>query len=291
MIENLPIVVLEESEQGDGLDSDMKITPLELDISGEPVYFRIGAADGQAKLADIVPAARLLSTKIVQAVQRNLSRGGIAVPCREGCAVCCDYLVFVSVPETFRLMAEATMMPLERCGDMAQSCSQAAQPVHEYLSEHIVGNESPRWDIVTAQQVKEFSDWYVTEKLPCPFLHGGLCTIYEQRPIICREHLVTGSASPCRIDGMDDKRKVRMPVRISNALKALSSELEGTIEESVVLPCVFEWYRNNTERGERTWPAAMMVERFVDIVKRIECRQQELNTIQAIVPQMVQSSF
>ena len=97
MVENLPITVLGESESVNNLGNGVEIISLDLNIYGEPLQFRIGVEDTQARLADIVPMARSLSTRIIQAVQKNLEGNGLAVPCDRGCVVCCHYLTLVSV--------------------------------------------------------------------------------------------------------------------------------------------------------------------------------------------------
>jgi Fe-S-cluster containining protein len=110
------------------------------------------------------------------------------------------------------------------------------------------------------------SDWYSSLKLACPFLQHDNCTIYKQRPMACREHYIIGSAGMC--DSEDCNVEVLdMPIRVSDALGQLASELEGTTIEAVILPLVFLWCDENNKRAERTWPFEMMVTRFVEIIK------------------------
>jgi len=103
-------------------------------------------------------------------------------------------------------------------------------------------------------------------KLACPFLDNGVCTIYEQRPLACREYFVNGSVEACR-GQRGVAEVVEMPVQLPNALAQLASELEDTSVEAVILPLALVWCEDNPARVERTWPAAMMVKRFVEIVK------------------------
>ncbi len=75
MAENLSIRVLGESESPeDSWGNSAAIIGLELDILGEVVDIRISAAQRQATLADIVPLARILSTKLVSAVLDRLRK-------------------------------------------------------------------------------------------------------------------------------------------------------------------------------------------------------------------------
>jgi Fe-S-cluster containining protein len=118
-----------------------------------------------------------------------------------------------------------------------------------------------------ATQVSGLSKWYAGLKLACPFLSGGLCTIYEQRPTACREHIVTGSPLLCEAEWTDESHMVKMPVSALEALGQLASELENTSAEAVMLPLALPWAQENLKHHEQTWPAEMMVESFVEIIK------------------------
>ena len=110
------------------------------------------------------------------------------------------------------------------------------------------------------------SNWYTSLKLRCPFLYDHACSIYGQRPLACREHFVKGSVRACR--GQRGVAEVlEMPVQLPNVLGQLASELEGTGVEAVILPLALVWCQENPERAERSWPAEMMVKRFVEIVE------------------------
>jgi len=98
-----------------------------------------------------------------------------------------------------------------------------------------------------------------------------VCSIYEQRPLACREHYVKHSAEACRSVYVIPK-VLEMPVQVPNALGQLASELEGTSIEAVILPLVLVWYEENSDRAEQTWPCSMMVKRFVEIIKVMASR-------------------
>ena len=245
--------------------SDTSIIDFELNILGKQLNFHIGAAKKQARLADIVPLARTICAKITDTIVESTFRKGVSISCRKDCSACCSYLVPLSVPEAFSMREEVLDMPADQSKAVLRLCLDASRKILDDMPEsfdvHLTTN-SPN-------QVRQLSSWYAGLKLPCPFLSGGLCTIYEQRPTACREHIVTGSALPCEIEWMVQSQMVTMPVSVLEALGQLASELEGTAVEAVMLPLALPWTQDNPQRHQRTWPAIMMVERFVDIIKRI----------------------
>ncbi len=268
MIENRPMMILEEpgeinNNYGDGL----KTISFELDIIGQPTYFSICVAQKQARLSDIIPLARTLSTKLAIMVLDRLRGNGEFVPCCKGCSACCNYLIPLSVPEAFRLREEILALPTEQRRTVFQSCLDTAK---------IILNEKPKQFEITESaetscqiQINELGKWYASLKLACPFLSNNLCTSYEHRPVACREYIVTGSALLCEDEWSDESQAVQMPISVLDCLGQLTAELEQSDIEAVMLPLALPWVHENLERGERTWPAVTMVECFVEILQAL----------------------
>ncbi len=53
-------------------------------------------------------------------------------------------------------------------------------------------------------------------------------------------------------------------------------ELEESQHEVVVLPSVFEWVQANQARGQRTWPAPLVVKKLIEIMQRLWKSQSSL---------------
>ena len=257
---------------GDTYNCAGEVIGLELDVLGKEVDFRIDVGQGQARLADIVPLARTICTKITDVVVESIRSDGGRIPCRKGCATCCAlYLVPLSVPEALRLNEEISAAPPHQRESMLKACLLAAR--------RILSQNPPESFIPQATEASKLgpvdlnlvSSWYTSLKLSCPFLYNRVCTIYEQRPLACREHFVKGSAGACRGE-RGTAEVVEIPVQIPNVLAQLAGELEGVSAEAVILPLTQVWCEQNAERAERTWPAAMMVRRFVEILKTMAPR-------------------
>jgi Fe-S-cluster containining protein len=243
-----------------------EIIGLELDILGEPVNLRISAGAESATLAEIVPLARAVCTRITDAVIKKIRQKEDAIPCRAGCSACCHYLVPLSVPEAFKITEEALAAPASRRMLMERLWLLAARRVLRQQPPPILTDPTPKQSAEDKAAQNAVSDWYRNLKLTCPFLSGGMCSIYEMRPLACREYFVKGSEKACA-GGCGTAEKIQMPVRTAEVLTELASELEGTDPEAVMLPLVLIWHADNLNRSNRTWPAIEMVERFVEIVK------------------------
>ena len=256
----------DDSGARDIYNSGKKVIGLELDVLGENLNFHIGVGTGRAKLADIVPLARILCDKITEVVVRKACDEGNRIPCGKGCSACCKRcLVPLSVPEALRFKEEIDAVPAYRRESAWGACLRTAQlilsqkPPKPFMQQTGVSPARP-------VDLNLVSNWYTNLKLCCPFLYNHACTIYDQRPLACREHFIKGSARAC--GGRRGVAEVLdMPVQLPNVLGQLASELEGTGVEAVILPLVPVWCQENPERAERSWPAEMMVKRFVEIVE------------------------
>jgi Fe-S-cluster containining protein len=109
-----------------------------------------------------------------------------AIVCRNGCAYCCHSYVGLIAPEAFRL-AEAVR---RRAGG-----SLSAQLVQERCRPLLGLAPSDR----------------VGRKLPCPLLLDNLCSVYADRPMVCRQ--TTSLLLEACIDEFEDRnRQVQIPI-------------------------------------------------------------------------------
>jgi len=261
----LPIILLDESTISQAQENGyINAVSLELGIFGGPLHVQIGVRNCPARLADIVPAVWSLSKRIGQCIRRETIRSGYTIPCRKGCSACCNFLVTLSVPEAFYVVEEVmATTPIARREYMIQSCRKVIERVEQQMPEHLVLNG---YDNVSYVELKSFSSGYASLEQPCPFLQNSLCAIYEQRPILCRDWLVVGSATQCQLGKSNKKKVIRSSLRLGKVLKLLTSELEHKEQRGVFLYDVFNRFAENRELCTRTWPAVTMVEHFVDIL-------------------------
>lgn len=262
MIDSLSMPVLDESVQPDNnCLHGAEIISFELDIAGRTECFHINVTAKQATLSDIVPLARRLSTKLTNLFLERLRGDGQFIPCRKGCSACCSYLIPLSVPEVFRLREELLAMPQDKGIRILKSCAVAAKKILDESTKNLTTNKLKENDAT------QLSKWYAGLKLACPLLSDGLCMLYEQRPLACREHIATGSNFFCQPDHKGEPNIVPMPISVLEALGQLTVELENLEIEAVMLPLAFAWAQDNLRRSRRTWPAVTMVEHFVEILE------------------------
>ena len=73
--------------------------------------------------------------------------------------------------------------------------------------------------------LEEVNRRYYALRMPCPFLEEESCTIYDERPVACRELLVTSPADRCQDLINNPVEPIPVPVRMSTVLGLLWQEL------------------------------------------------------------------
>lgn len=126
-----------------------------------------------------------------------LPQGGAEITCRAGCHACCHQLVVVSPMEAQALRdyvrerpdlaraIEARLEAWERRLDELPELRKALEQFDE-AGGYLAGEEGGRLELD-----------YWRAQLPCPFLDGGLCSVYPVRPFACREHHVVSDPALC----------------------------------------------------------------------------------------------
>ena len=267
------IELLNECQLKDDSRNSDELIGLEIASDTKPQHLYIRASVSPAKLSDIVPLARNVCDIIVQNKQKELQRLNITVPCRNRCSACCSYFVPVSVPEAFRIVEELNEMPEEKAKNILRLSLKAAEKMLADIPDNLILSDS-----AAVNSLEQFSRWYHKLNIICPFLSDHSCTEYGNRPLACREHLVTGSSESCKNPGSDSTSPVEMPVSIFHVISRLSVEFEGTGPEAIAFHLALPWVQTNLGRSKKTWPAVEMVRQFVEIVHSIQNEKTGSNT-------------
>ena len=87
--------------------------------------------------------------------------------------------------------------------------------------------------------------------MPCPFLEEESCSIHADRPISCREYLVTSPASNCADPKPGNIDRVDLPARVWPALaRAGSSGPPGRFPAWVPLVLAPDWASTHPDESE-----------------------------------------
>ena len=214
---------------------------LRLAIGSLRIAHPITVPNAPVTAAEMVPALQGLVNAVVDAAE-----AGKTISCRKGCGACCRQLVPVSRTEGERLLQLVDGMPAER-REILRARFAAAEAAIDAAGLKERAGRSDR-DLSTA---------YFALRVPCPFLEDESCSIHPDRPLVCREYLVTSPAELCAGPAQEGVTPVAVP-KVSLAARGL----QGDSDDWFPLALLMAWSRKRPRDGaRRTGPE--WVQRFL----------------------------
>jgi Fe-S-cluster containining protein len=203
---------------------------------------------------DAVPATAVLPALqgLVNAVV-GAAESGQAISCRKGCGACCRQLVPISRTEGEALLALVEAMPEERRMAVQARFAEAEQRI----TGAGLADRGGRSDRESARSDRALSIAYFALGVPCPFLEEESCSIHPDRPLVCREYLVTSPAELCAGPVQEGVTPVPVP-KLSLAARRLQDESETWFP----LAMLMAWSREPRTRAARR-PGTEWVQRFL----------------------------
>ena len=172
-----------------------------------------------ARPADVVAAAQELTDLVVGRGVQRVEQAGLAVSCRKGCGACCRQVVPVSQPEARRLGALVDGLPEPR-----RSAVRARFVAARERIDAAGVRERLLWPAQLSDAERQtLAIDYLRLGIACPFLEDESCSIYADRPLVCREYLVTTPAEHCAEPDLGPVVRVPLAGRVSVALGQLES--------------------------------------------------------------------
>jgi Fe-S-cluster containining protein len=191
-----------------------------LRIGGETLDISGSVPAGECRTTDLVPLLLGLCEAITGAAVRELPPTR-KVSCGPGCGACCRQLVPISQTEAawLRDVVLPGLDPAHR--DRVASRLREAAAILETsgLTQPVRGlpaESDPERRQATGLR-------YFLAGIPCPFLEDESCSIHPQRPLACREYLVTSPAVACAHPEPGAISPVPIPLKPSHALIRLDA--------------------------------------------------------------------
>ncbi|MCE5327360.1 MAG: YkgJ family cysteine cluster protein [Planctomycetaceae bacterium] len=195
---------------------------------------------------DLVAPARALADRL--AAHRDPCQS----PCHKGCSACCHYLVSVSPPEATAIAARVRTLPPSLRGEIEERIERAAMT--------LLRRPAPR-----GADAAQLSEWYRSLDLACPFLKDDACAIYDDRPLVCREQYVTGTAAKCA-DAADTSPPASVPLSMAAVLARLCGQVAGREAVAIMLPLAVHMQLRGAGSRERTFDERWLMQQFADAV-------------------------
>jgi Fe-S-cluster containining protein len=245
---------------GDAHEPETVAGRMKLRMGPHEVELHANVPKDEVPLRLVLPLARLLSDAIVAVADAEVAASDERISCTKGCGACCRQLVPVSMPEIRALRALVAAMPEPRRSAVQARFAEAMLPARDSgwlarAAEILKG--APMGLDAIALGIE-----YFHLDIACPFLEDESCSIYADRPTVCREYLVLSPAANCRDPRPETIRRVKLYGNVSRALRNLGHDRNG--RRWLPLTFALHW-EDDAAEPEKTmagteWAAALLRE-------------------------------
>ncbi len=232
----------------------------ELRIGGHPAPQHVRVPEQASPVSALLPAVRAIADSVVAQACRDVAAKGLSVSCRAGCGACCRQPVPISESEAFALAALIRTWPEAR----RRRVEARFQDVLAALAgTGLLDRLRALNEIEDDDERQSIGRDYFALGLACPFLEDESCSIHSERPISCREYLVTSEATECGDPGPDRIDLVPIPIRPSVTLFRMTSDGIGAVSKPLLLVSSLAWVASRPDGEVASTPGPQLLERYV----------------------------
>lgn len=233
-----------------------------LRIGAHHVELQAAVPKAQVPVRAVLPLFRLVTDAVVGVAASEAEARGERISCRAGCGACCRQVVPITLPEARRLAEVVDEMPEPRRSAVQARFRDAVEAIARdgWLERFARMEANPER---TREAIVAVGLEYFRLGVPCPFLEQESCSIYGERPLVCRQFLVTSPAAHCADPTPETVRTLPLQAHVTRILAGLGRE-EGTPGSRVPLTLLLEWVAHNPDAAPRrsgmAWAEALFKE-------------------------------
>ncbi len=226
---------------------------VQLRILGQSVEVRTPQPPERVRLDEVLPLLRDIDNQAIGLAVKRSEADGKTISCRKGCSACCRAQpVPVTPPEAYALLRLVERLPEPRRAEVGARFADRVQRLRDAgLAERLL----QRNDGLTNGEARDMAGQYFRLGLVCPFLEGDACGIYEDRPFVCRQYLVTSPAELCRDPFVSPVQVVPLPIAAAGAMLRTAAAFLGRPQFTVPLALALEYAVTHRAELEQTFPS------------------------------------
>ncbi len=216
-----------------------------LNVSGARLEMEITVPVGSTRPRRMLPVFQSLTEALVGVGVSNAEAEGRTISCQKGCGACCNQLVPLAEIEAHHLREVLEKIPEPRRTEVLARFEAA----YERLRVAGLLEKLEHQERFSLGEMQEFGLEYFWQGIACPFLEEGSCSIYADRPLACREYLVTSPAEHCAKPSAETVRTVELPGKVSIAVCRLAQDSSKRFIPWVPLILLPKWLAANQDEA------------------------------------------
>lgn len=236
---------------------------LSLRVSGELLEAEVRVPTQPIRPVDLLPILMSLDDTILAVFESEVEKQGRTISCHKGCGVCCRQLVPIGDVEARYLAEIVSEMPQPRRTLVETRFQNAIAALdRQGMLERLHRAD----ELVTKEARRQLGVDYFACGVACPFLEDEACSIHRDRPLTCREYVVTSPPEYCAEPLPQRIARVQLPVMLSKLLSRFGDGVGNRPARWLPLSLALEWVANHGEAEAPCLPGTEMFENFLRLV-------------------------
>ena len=229
-----------------------------LTIGGEPLHLQMTVPAKPVKPQKMLPVFQKMANSFVDIGVGAAEADGGEISCQKGCGACCRQPVPVAEIESYQLAELVENMPEPRRSEVKKKFDAAFNHFgkigwFDRLSE-CAGKAQKDQEKVVME--------YFHEGVACPFLLDESCSIHLDRPLACREYLVTSPSENCSNPTAKTVDLIKIPVKPSKTLMKVGQKRQISGVNFIPLVLSLKWVEMNKENFDEKTGEQWMADFF-----------------------------
>jgi len=215
----------------------------EVTVRGQSYRVTFSVPAEPVALSEMLPLYHGLAEMMISASVQDAQSQGRAVSCRQGCAACCRQLIPVTQTEARRIAGLVDAMEEPRRSEILVRFRAALEKAERAglvgRMERIAGADEPT--------LRALAIDFQSANIDCPFLENERCSFYGERPLRCREYLVTSAPEHCFAFRLEALEPIRPAVSVARLLNIVETGDAAAPPSMLALLFAPDWAREHPE--------------------------------------------
>ena len=246
------------------METDEWVTgQIQLLVDGTLFEMQLTVQANPVKPQRMLPVFQQVTNLYVEIGVAATKSEGKSVSCKKGCTACCRHTIALSEFEAYHIAEIVEEMPEPQRSEVKERFNKALAHFAEIGWIERFENCT---DYSHKESLEVFID-YFKENIQCPFLVDESCSIYDNRPLMCREYMVTSPAENCSNPTKENINLVKLPVRPSGNIFGLGQEKPLNGLNVIPLIMSLKWVASNPDNFPEKTGEEWMTDFFQSITK------------------------
>jgi Fe-S-cluster containining protein len=210
------------------MDSEDWVTGnIRLTVKGYPLEMQMTVPAKPVKPQRMLPILQQMANSFVDVSVQEAASEGDSVSCKAGCGACCRQAVPISEVEIYQIAELVESMPEPRRSVIKQRFAEGVAHFKKVGWFDKMNSQFQSGKVLPSKEAAKkaigVAMEYFFEGVPCPFLEDESCSIHPNRPVACREYLVTSPAENCKSPTAETIRVLDLVIKPSRTLKQFAA--------------------------------------------------------------------